>query len=119
MHHVILGISPSEEVDHINRDGLDNRIENFRLCNSLHNSYNKGKRKDNKSGYIGVGFRKGKLPWVAVLSANKKRLYRERFKTIEEATYARDLAAVKYHGEFAVLNFPERVEEYRKELEAK
>ena len=39
-------------------------------------------------------------------------------KTPEEAAYARDRAAIYFHGDMAVLNFPENKEKYTAELAA-
>lgn len=53
------------QVDHINRDGLDNRKENIRECTGRVNA-NKRKQKNNKSGVSGVFFEDGdKARWRA------------------------------------------------------
>ena len=41
-------------VDHINRDTQDNRIENLREVTAAGNALNRGVRKDNKLGIMGV-----------------------------------------------------------------
>lgn len=41
-------------IDHINRNKVDNRIENLRECSISQNSHNSGAPKDNSSGVKGV-----------------------------------------------------------------
>lgn len=42
------------EIDHIDGDGTNNRLENLRLVSSSQNKKNMRKRSDNKSGHAGV-----------------------------------------------------------------
>jgi len=44
---------------------------------------------------------------VARISHNGKRIFLGYFDDLEEAARAYDAAAIKLHGEFATLNFPE------------
>lgn len=61
-------------------------------------------RANNTSGYRGVRFNgKG---WQARIRVNNKELHIGMFKTAVEAAQARDKAARRLHGSFAVLNFP-------------
>lgn len=115
LHDIILGTPRSSFVDHWNRNTLDNRWSNLRACTSRENAFNT-LRSVGVSGYIGVW--PSHKRWVSFLKADEKRHYLGTFDTAIEGAVARDIAALKYHGEFAVLNFPEHIEEYRRELEA-
>src|SRR5581483_3829710 len=53
------------EIDHINRDKLDNTRENLRVVTRMLNQHNTGIRHNNKSGYKGVIWRKRSNKWVA------------------------------------------------------
>lgn len=95
-----------EVVDHINRDTLDNRKENLRLCSLYQNGLNKGLYRNNKSGYKGVSIRKDKIKnkYAAYIRFNKKLKHLGFFPTLELAATAYNDAATKFHGEFASLN---------------
>ena len=61
------GEEPPVEVDHINRDRLDNRIDNLRNGDKGINQSNMPISKRNKSGVIGVCFDKARPAWLANL----------------------------------------------------
>lgn len=100
----LLGITDLKiEVDHKNRNRLDHRIANLRACTRTQNLQNRGKQKNNTSGYKGVWMCRGM--WVAQIRANKKKYVSRQFATPIEAAMEYDRMAKKYHGEYAVLNF--------------
>lgn len=89
------------EVDHINRDKGDNRIENLRLCTrteNVRNAVGKG------PGYKGVSFCKQTGKWVAQITVNYRNKKLGRFITQEDAALAYNTAASEHFGEFAYLN---------------
>lgn len=104
LHRLIMNPRPDEYIDHINGDGLDNRKCNLRICTNSQNNANKGKQKNNKSGYKGVSWDKTRNKWKADIMVNKKTIYLGRFNVINDAARAYNNAAVKYFGEFARLN---------------
>jgi hypothetical protein len=64
------------EVDHINRNKGDNRIENLQWASSLENQHNTGTRITNTSGekHIFMIFKHGKPVWkIAIIFNGKKR----------------------------------------------
>lgn len=90
-------------VDHIDRNPLNNKIENLRLATHSQNQMNRRRtRPDNKLGATGViRTRRGK-PYQAHITINSRSINLGRFGSLEEAVAVRDAAARAHHGEFAV-----------------
>lgn len=108
MHRNILNVLPGFEVDHKDHCGINNVRSNLRVASRRQNNINQRLRKDNKSGYKGVHYIKRDKAWVGAICIFEKRICLGYFKSAEEAAKAYDEAALKYFGEFAYLNFPER-----------
>ena len=104
LHRFILNLTdPKIYTDHINRNKLDNRKCNLRKCTPAENSRN---RKPTAGHiYKGVKVSKKTGTITAGIVYERKYIYLGRFKTLKEAALAYDLAAIKYHKEFARLNF--------------
>lgn len=94
-------------VDHINRDRLDNRRSNLRICTETQNKSNIPMRASNRSGYRGVYWRRDK-GWYAQVNAgmDKYAISKGPFATAEDAARVYDAMALEMRGELAVLNFP-------------
>jgi hypothetical protein len=113
MHRVIMEAGPSEVVDHVNGDALDNRRANLRKCTNAENQRNIHARRS-ASGYKGVTkIQRGcnlKRPWAAAISigcAKERRIHLGYFADPADAARAYDKAAKKHFGQFANLNYPE------------
>ena len=90
---------PSREVDHIDHDRGNNRLDNLRIVDRINNMRNMGLIKTNKTGVIGVSLRytrTGKLRYSANIMVNYKSINLGIFDTIEEAAAAREEANIKY-----------------------
>ena len=96
----------TRDVDHINRNRLDNRLCNLRICSHQENAYNIGLKSSNTSGYIGVYWNTEKNKWCARIRINGKKKHCGYFSSIIDAAKAYDKKAKETRGEFAVLNFP-------------
>lgn len=88
-------------IDHINRVRDDNRIENLRLCTQSQNCKN-SKRKESKSGLVGVYMYRGK--WKAKIRINGRQVHLGTFPNKSEAINAYNHSAVKNDGVYAQLN---------------
>lgn len=79
---------PEGEIDHINRNGLDNRIKNLRTVTRSENLLNKGLDHRNTSGVKNVSWDQHREKWVAQVRRNKKQFNLGRFATKDEAVAA-------------------------------
>jgi hypothetical protein len=115
LHREIMNAPKGLLIDHKNNKTLDNRMENLRLATHSQNQYNKGKTKrKTASRYIGAFFFKDRGKWFSAISVNGKKIFLGYFDSEIDAARAYDAAAIKYHGEFARLNFPR--EDYNVEI---
>ena len=87
---------PSKEVDHIDHDRVNNRLNNLRIVDRINNMRNIGLVKTNKTGAIGVSLkytRTGELRYSANIMVNRKSINLGIFDNIEEAAAAREEAS--------------------------
>ena len=138
IHRLVMGNPKGMCVDHINGDTLDNRKENLRVCSHSENLRNKRTRRTSQSGYKGVYEVKKPSRHKYVSKKTGKVTYHEsmpkkRFSayigngtggniklgywaTAEEAAEAYDRKALDLYGEFARLNFPDKLKQYLEEI---
>lgn len=112
MHRMIMGEPPSSLwVDHINRNTLDNRRCNLRVCSPRENRLNsigwenrptssrfKGVHVDRKTGLFQAEFYKAR--------GKEYRVRLGKFASEIEAALAYDAAARKFYGSYGRYNFP-------------
>lgn len=98
----------TEELDHIDHNGLNNTIDNLRIVTHQQNSMNRRKRNTNTSShYKNVYWAKDRSKWRADIMLNGKHIHLGQFSVETDAARAVDAAAKLYFGEYANLNFPE------------
>lgn len=120
MHRFIVGAESGEFVDHRNGNGLDNRRGNLRRCTNQENQRNVVRSpRQKRGGFKGVRPSNGR--WAAYIRAGKrgndgksKTLHLGTFDEQVDAARAYDAAALKYFGEFASLNFPDKESDRRR-----
>lgn len=104
LHNFIMNKNRGLVVDHINRNGLDNRVENLRICTNKENLLNSKKALGKLSIYKGVTFDKERNKWRSSIAFNRKTIFLGRHDTEKEASEAYDEYAKKLHKQFARLN---------------
>lgn len=96
----VYGSWPNLQIDHINLNRSDNRICNLRLASHADNKHNEGVRRNNRSGFKGVGWCSKTGRWRARCHLNGKTHTLGNFDTPQEASEAYNKFAMKHHGVF-------------------
>ena len=100
----VRGVWPTDEIDHINGDDCDNRIENLRECSHSENLRNQNKV-FGEVPFKGVTRSSSKSDrFEASIRVNRKAHYLGTFSSPQEAACAYDTAAVRFFGDFAKTN---------------
>lgn len=96
------GVWPTEGLDHVDGDGLNNRMANLRECNQQQNNGNhKRLCGHNTSGLRGVTWKKDRQKWKAYIVKNGRQHHLGYFDDKEAARAAFAAAAIEHFGEFA------------------
>lgn len=86
------------QVDHIDGNRTNNRIENLREATSSQNNQNR--KPTGSSGIKGVVWHKQSKKWVASICVNRKSVHLGSFLSIEDAALVANKARQSAHGEF-------------------
>jgi len=104
MHRIILGDDQSAEVDHRNRNGLDNRRANLRWATRSQNAQNTPGLANTSSRFKGVSWNKNAQKWKASIFVGPKCKHIGYFSAEEDAALAYNKEVHLIQGEFAYLN---------------
>lgn len=103
MHRLVVGyVGKLKQVDHINRNGFDNRKSNLRICSLSENLKNRDAKRG-RSRFKGVWPTESGR-WRAHIKVEGRRISLGTFDTEEQAAAAYDTAAKEHHGKFAATN---------------
>jgi hypothetical protein len=92
---------PKKELDHIDGNRDNNKINNLREATSSQNKQNTKMSKQSKSGLKGAHYHKISKKWLSRIKVNKKTIHLGYFDTKEEAHEAYKSAANDMFKEFA------------------
>lgn len=94
-------INPGElHIDHINRNKLDNRRCNLRVCTPSQNKRNSNKRSDNTTGYRGVSLERGKYRVQVICNGVNHR--KGSYTSVHAAAIVANITRRELHGEYSV-----------------
>jgi hypothetical protein len=103
LHREIVGLQHGDtrEVDHIDRDTLNNRRSNLRIVNRAGNMQNSSSRRGSTSPYLGVSWHKPNGMWRAQIAVNGKKIHLGDFADEQQAARVAREARLHFHP-FAV-----------------
>lgn len=105
LHRFIMDAPNGMLVDHIDGNVQNNKKSNLRICTAKQNTKNSVKTKSKTTSfYKGVHFDKERNKYQAQIKVDYKNIHLGRFETEDQAAIAYNIAALKYHGEYANLN---------------
>lgn len=88
VHRILTCCPKGLVVDHVNRNPLDNRRENLRVCTTKENNNNRKVRCTNKTGISGIHIEGRTGKYITRLYIDNKRIYVGKFNTLDEAKEA-------------------------------
>lgn len=95
-----LVISKGYQIDHRDRNGLNNQRFNLRIITCSLSSFNRNIHSNNTSGFTGIRFREDHMKWESYININKKYKHLGLFNILEDAIKVRREAELKYYGEY-------------------
>lgn len=114
-HHAVwaihFGLEPKGNIDHIDGDPANNKIENLREVDQQTNCMNRAIQSNNKSGATGVRWHKKSSKWCASIKKDGVSTHIGLFTKIEDAIMARKKAEFNFgfhenHGRAGLLRLP-------------
>lgn len=99
LHRMIMNAPKGQDLDHADGNTLNNRKRNLRFSTTSQNLFNRGKQRNNTSGFKGVT--RNHKRWMAQMEHMGKLIYLGTYDTPMEAGEAYKVAAIRIAGEFA------------------
>lgn len=100
-HRVIMamnfGVWPEHDVDHIDGNRANNRLDNLRTATRAENRQNVGLSKNNTSGFTGVSYSKKFGKWVAQIMVGRRSHFLGHFSSPDGAAAAYAAAKTEKH----------------------
>jgi 1-aminocyclopropane-1-carboxylate deaminase/D-cysteine desulfhydrase-like pyridoxal-dependent ACC family enzyme len=88
-------------VDHVDGNGLNNRIENLRECNAQQNQFNSKVSKNSKTGVKNVSWSRQNKKWIVAFMFEGRQNYYGGYDTIEEAAEIAEKVRKMEHNIFS------------------
>ena len=104
MHRLIIEANNGMQIDHIDGNGLNNTMQNLRVCTASDNMHNQRAQVGGSSTFKGVVWHKQARKWQAQIKVNGKKKYLGIFASDIDAAAAYNSAAVEHFGDFAHIN---------------
>jgi hypothetical protein len=104
MHQILSEKLNIKQTDHKDRNKLNNQKENLRESTFVQNSTNKTKRNGTSSKYKGIYWNKETQKWRGETTIDNIKQHLGYFDNEKDAALEYNIYAIKYFGEFAVLN---------------
>jgi hypothetical protein len=101
------GISLAGHIDHIDRNKLNCQRANLRAATNSQNLANRGKNRNNTSGYKGVTWDKERRKWLAQVQVHGRNKYLGRYDDKQDAHAAYRAAMDAHFAEYAYAGEPE------------
>lgn len=96
LHSLIMKKQKGMDIDHLNRNTKDNRLENLRVVTHAENMFNRKRQINNKSGVTGVYFSENR--WISQIYVKGRKITIGRYKSKEDAIQSRQQAEKEYYG---------------------
>lgn len=108
LHRLLLNAPVGVQVDHIDRDGLNNSRSNLRLATAAENNHNRGPSRHARSAYKGVWLHMQSGLYGGVVKGPDGHRYSiGYYKSEREAARSHDAIARHFRSDFAFLNLPD------------
>jgi hypothetical protein len=93
----VYGAWPQDQIDHLNHNKTDNRIDNLRDVTSAQNQQNRRCVAKNTSGHLGVAWATDMQRWLAGIKVGGKSYHLGYFENLADAVAARKAGERIYH----------------------